>query len=168
MSYQVRKGGKKMHIKTMEGLVGARTNQDLLKVPMRVYKDARRRGDMAVMERAMEYASDFAGKAKEYQAEAEEGMQEEAEEVKENAKIASEQAIEKRKDAQEQIDENLTEKTDSLELTEEGKILSKNNISQSENGYSKEEKISVKAPKIYTNMGTANLTEQVFRLLNTV
>lgn len=150
-----------MHIKTMEGLVGARTNQDLLKVPMRVYKDARRRGDMAVMERAMEYASDFAGKAKEYQAEAEEGMEEEAEEAKENAKIASEQAIEKRKDAQEQIDENLTAKTDSLELTEEGKVLSENNMSQKEDEWSKSEKNFVKIPTIYTKIGTTDSMQQV-------
>ena len=66
-----------MHVKTMEGLSGAHTNYNLLKVPFRVYKDARRRGDLGVMERAMGYVSDFAGKSQEYQAEAEEGMAEE-------------------------------------------------------------------------------------------
>ena len=59
-----------MHVKTMEGLSGAHTNYNLLKVPFRVYKDARRRGDLGVMERAMGYVSDFAGKSQEYQAEA--------------------------------------------------------------------------------------------------
>ena len=34
-----------MHIKTMEGLVGARTNMNLVNTPMRVYRDAERRGD---------------------------------------------------------------------------------------------------------------------------
>ena len=45
-----------MHVKTMEGLAGASTNYNLLKVPVRVFKEARRRGDMGTMERAMEYA----------------------------------------------------------------------------------------------------------------
>lgn len=45
-----------MKAKTMEGLVGAKTNMDLLNTPMRVYKEARRRGDMATMDRAMDYA----------------------------------------------------------------------------------------------------------------
>ena len=42
-----------MHTKTMEGLIGARTNMDLTKVPMRVYKEARLRNDYATMERSM-------------------------------------------------------------------------------------------------------------------
>ena len=44
-----------MHTKTMEGLAGAGTNMKLLNTPFRVYKDAKRRGDTAVMERAMGY-----------------------------------------------------------------------------------------------------------------
>lgn len=36
---------------------------DLLNTPFRVYKDARRRGDLATMERAMGYVKDFSGKA---------------------------------------------------------------------------------------------------------
>lgn len=45
----------------MEGLAGAKTNMDLLNTPFRVYKDARRRGDLATMERAMGYVKDFSG-----------------------------------------------------------------------------------------------------------
>ena len=45
-----RKEGLFMHVKTMEGLAGADTNMKLLQTPFRVYKDARRRGDTAVME----------------------------------------------------------------------------------------------------------------------
>ena len=44
-----------MHTKTMEGLAGASMNMKLLNTPFRVYKDAGRRGDTAVMERAMGY-----------------------------------------------------------------------------------------------------------------
>lgn len=39
-----------MHTKTMEGLTGASMNMKLRNTPFRVYKDAERRGDMAVME----------------------------------------------------------------------------------------------------------------------
>lgn len=98
-----------MHIKTLEGLVGARTNINLINTPMRVFKDARRRGDMAVMERAMEYAGKFAGKAQEYKAEADEGMEEDAKEAKERAKLESEKAIQKRREEREKLEERMEE-----------------------------------------------------------
>ena len=42
-----------MHTKTMEGLIGARTNMEMLNTPFRVFKEARLKGDTAMMERAM-------------------------------------------------------------------------------------------------------------------
>ena len=75
-----------MHTKTMEGLVGASTNMKLLNTPFHVYKDAERRGDTAVMERAMGYVGDFAEKADDYQKKAEKGMKEDAKEAREKAK----------------------------------------------------------------------------------
>lgn len=75
-----------MHTETMEGLAGASTNMKLLNTPFRVYKDAERRGDTAVMERAMGYVGDFAEKAEGYQKKAEKGMKEEAKEAREKAK----------------------------------------------------------------------------------
>lgn len=54
-----------MHTKTMEGLVGARTNMNQLNTPMRVYKEARRKGDTATMERAMGFVNDFSDKEQE-------------------------------------------------------------------------------------------------------
>ena len=47
-----KKGGCEMNAKTMEGLAGAGTNMNLLNTPMRVYKEAERRGDLSMMERA--------------------------------------------------------------------------------------------------------------------
>ena len=123
-----------MHIKTMEGLTGAHTNHNLLKVPFRVYKDARRRGDLGTMERAMEYASDFAGKREEYRAEAEEGMEEDAKEAKEREKLELEEAIERQKEESEKLEETAegepAPKADTLELSPEGKALSQNQPSQ--------------------------------------
>ena len=87
-----------MHTKTMEGLIGARTNMNMTKVPMRVYKEARRKDDFATMERAMGYVNEFENKAYQYKSEADEGMKEEAEESREKEKLAREQAIEKRRE----------------------------------------------------------------------
>lgn len=84
-----------MHVKTMEGLVGARTNMNLLNTPMRVYREARRRGDTAAMERSMGYAGECADKAEEYKAEADEGMKEDAREAREKAKAGCEEAARK-------------------------------------------------------------------------
>ena len=105
-----------MHVKTMEGLVGAGTNMNLLNTPMRGYKEARRRGDTAMMERAMGYVSEFAGKAEEYKAETEEGMKEDAKAAKEKSESEREKAIQKRKEESEKLErrtkENKNEDTD--------------------------------------------------------
>ena len=85
-----------MHTKTMEGLIGARTNMNLVDTPMRVYKEARRKGDLGAMERAMGYANDFKGRAEEYKKVADEGMEKEAEEAKEKEKLEREEELVKR------------------------------------------------------------------------
>lgn len=86
-----------MHTKTMEGLIGARTNMDMTKVPMRVYKEARRKGDTATMERSMGYVHEFEDKAYQYKDKASEGMKEEAKEAREQEKLKREQAIEEQR-----------------------------------------------------------------------
>ena len=98
-----------MHIKTMEGLVGARTNMNLVNTPMRVYRDAERRGDLAVMERALGYAGEFASKAVEYQATAEEGMEKDAEAAREEQANMREEAIQAHQEEQARL-EAQTEK----------------------------------------------------------
>ncbi len=67
-----------MNTKTMEGLIGARTNMDLVNTPMRVFKEARRKGDLGTMERAMGYVNEFEDNADDYKTVADEGMKEEA------------------------------------------------------------------------------------------
>lgn len=116
-----------MHTKTMEGLVGARTNMELVNTPMRVYKDARRRGDTAVMERAMGYAADFSDRTAAYRAEADEGMEEDAKEAREKEKTMREEALRKRREErekqEERIEESRNECADTLELSGEGRAL---------------------------------------------
>ena len=87
-----------MNTPTMDGLVGANTNMNLLNTPMRVYKEARRRGDTGAMERAMGYAGECAERAEEYKAEAEKGMEEDAREAREKAREEFEKAIQKRRE----------------------------------------------------------------------
>ena len=65
-----------MNAKTMEGIVGSKNNVDLTNTPMRVFKEARRKGDVATMERAMGYAGEFTEKADEYKVRAHEGTKE--------------------------------------------------------------------------------------------
>lgn len=94
-----------MHTKTMEGLIGARTNMDMTNGPMRVFKEARRKGATATMERAMGYVNDFEDKAFAYKDKAEEGMEEEAKEAREKQKKELEEAIEKRREERKKAEE---------------------------------------------------------------
>lgn len=93
-----------MHTKTMEGLIGARTNMNMTNVPMRVFKEARRRGDIGTMERAMGYVNDFETRAYQYKDTAEEGMKEEAEEAREKRKQELEERIEKSREERKELE----------------------------------------------------------------
>lgn len=116
-----------MNMKTMEGLVGARTNIDLVNTPLRVYKEARRKGDTATMERAMGYVTEFEGKAEQYKTEADAGMKEDAEEAREKVKSELDKAIRKRREECERFEERIEERRetreDTVEISEEGKAL---------------------------------------------
>ena len=109
-----------MHAKTMEGLAGASMSMKLMNTPMRVYKEAERRGDTAVMEQAMGYASDFADKAEDYRKTSEKGMKEDVKEAREKTKTEQENAIRKRKEEREEqekrIAESRNEDTDTVNL----------------------------------------------------
>lgn len=122
-----------MNTKTMEGLVGAKTNMEMANTPFRVLKEARRRGDTATMERAMGYMNDLSEKAESYQVKADEGMKEDAKEAREKAELERNKAIEKRREEREISEEKLEEsrakneesKIDSVEISEDGKALQK-------------------------------------------
>lgn len=155
-----------MHTKTMEGLVGASTNMNLVNTPMRVFKEARRKGDTATMERAMGYAGEFADKAQEYKTKADEGMKEEAKEAREKAESEREKAIEKRKEEREkleaEIEESKASKADTVEVSEEGKILLKDAEISDETITSTEmtKPDMVKEPVIYMKTGEVSSSEQ--------
>ena len=96
-----------MNTKTMEGLIGAGANIDLVNTPMRVYKEARRKGDLTTMERAMGYAGEFAVKAEEYRAQADEGTQEETRENREKMELEREEAIRRRREEREKLEKEI-------------------------------------------------------------
>ncbi len=156
-----------MHTKTMEGLAGASMNMKLLNTPFRVYKDAERRGDTAVMERAMGYVGEFADKAENYQKKAEEGMKEEREEAREKAKTEQENAIQKRKEEREEQEKRIAESRnkDTVSSNESGKATldGKTDSVQTgaDNGISAEETAdAIKMERvIYTKTGEASKPE---------
>lgn len=157
-----------MHTKTMEGLVGARTNMNLMNTPMRVYKEARRKGDSETMERAMGYANECSDRAEEYKAETDEGMKKDAEEARKIAKEQREEAIQKRRDEREKLEAKMEENrnadtnTDTVEISEEGKVLLKDNLGtdavETETDVVKSD--TVKEPVTYTKAGDVVPMEQ--------
>ena len=155
-----------MNVKTMEGLVGARTNMNLRNTPMRVYREARQKGDMEAMERAMGYAGEYSAKAEEYKAEADEGIKEDAEKTRKIAEEQREAAVQKRREERENLEGKMQENsnadtyTDILEISEEGKMLLKDNT-DSDNAAPDETKLrALKEPVTYTETGEMVLTEQ--------
>ena len=157
-----------MHTKTMEGLIGARTNMNLMNTPMRVFKEARRKGDTETMERAMGYVDDFSDKAKEYQAEADKGMEEDAKEARKKAELQREEAVQKRREEREKLEAKIEENrnadtnADTVEISEEGKVLSKDNLDTDAVGVETDvvKSDAVKEPVTYTKAGDAVPMEQ--------
>ncbi|MCI8801519.1 hypothetical protein NSB25_13100 [Acetatifactor muris] len=154
-----------MHTKTMEGLAGASMSMKLMNTPMRVYKEAERRGDTAVMERAMGYASDFADEAEDYRKTTKKGMKEDAKEAREKAKTEQENAIQKRREQREELEKRIAESrnedTDTVSISESGKAAldGKSDLAQAgTNGSISTEETAddiKKEPVIYTISGEA-------------
>lgn len=157
-----------MNTKTMEGLVGARTNMNLTNTPMRVFKEARRKGDTATMERALGYVGEFSDKAEDYKAEADKGMAEDAREAREKAKLQREEAIQKRKEEREKLEEKIKENRDAdananadiVEISEEGTVLMKDNIAPDSTVSAEIKTDAVKEPVTYTKTGETVSGEQ--------
>ncbi len=162
-----------MNTKTMEGLVGAKTNMNLVNTPMRVFKEARRKGDTATMERAMGYVGEFSDKAEEYKAETDEGMKKDAEETRKIAKEQREEAIRKRREEREKLEDRIEENrnadtnTDTketkaclVEISEEGKVLLKDNVDSGSTGSDEIKMDAVKEPVTYTKTGETVPAEQ--------
>lgn len=140
---------------SMEGLIGASVNMKLSQTPMRVYKEAERRGDTEVMKRAMGYVTDFQEKAHECSDRAQEELTKELKEERKEQEIKRQKALERKEETKEyveKIQENHKSdipKTDSIEISEEGQIVLKNNL-RTEESTPIMENTNV---KMYTNEG---------------
>lgn len=136
-----------MHTKTMEGLIGARTNMELLNTPFRVFKEARRKGDTAKMEQAMGYMNECEEHAYEYKEVADEGMKKDAEETRKIAEEQREEMIKNRREEREEQQKKLEEEqknqssktADTVEISEEGKVLLKESTDATDSASDKTE-----------------------------
>lgn len=152
--------GAIMNTKVMEGLAGASTSMNLLKTPMRVYKEARLRGDTAVMERAAGYVGDFAGRAEEYKTEAYKGMKEEAKDAKKRAEEERMEAAKRRKEERAELEKRIEENRikDAAMTRADGKSLPEDNIQNGGEGpdgkvTGSTENAAASKPVIYTKTG---------------
>ncbi len=149
-----------MNTKIMEGLAGASTSMNLLNTPMRVYKEARLKGDTATMERAAGYVGDFAGRAEEYKTEAYKGMEEDARDARKKAEAERMEAARKRKEEREELEKRIEENRNKDKTGADGNVLPADNIQDgntspggkvpegTENSIARTEQ-----PVIYTNTG---------------
>lgn len=159
-----------MQAKTMEGLLGARINMDMTATPMRVFKEARRKGDTATMERAMGYVNEFSDTAEQYKAEADEGMKEDAKEAREQAEKEREESMEKRRLEREKTEEktaerretdgqSVQERQDRVEISEEGRTLLREEAgaASAAEGTTGADAPAVGEPVLYTSAGVADV-----------
>ena len=141
---------------------------NLMNTPMRVFKEARRKGDTETMERAMGYVGDFSDKAEEYKAEADKGMEEDAKEAREKAELQREEVVQKCGEEREKLEAKIEENrnadsnTDIVEISEEGKVLLKDNLAADAVGAETDavKSDTVKEPVTYTKTGDAVPMEQ--------
>lgn len=155
-----------MNTKTMEGLIGARTNMDLLNTPFRVFKEARLKGDTAKMEQAMGYMNNCYEDAYAYKEKADEGMKKDVEETRKIAEEQREEAIEKRREEREKLEERIEENrnadtgADTVEISEEGKVLLKENTGLNRTDSDETKIDAIKEPVTYTKEGETVSEEQ--------
>ena len=144
---------------SMQGLIGASVNMKLTRTPMRVFKEAERKGETETMKRAMGYVEDFQEKAHECSDKAQNEIGKELKEERREQDIRREQAIERKEDAEEYTEKirenNKLDQTDCVEISEEGKLVLKNN-SQTEETTPIVENTDV---KLYTSEGKPKTIE---------
>lgn len=124
-----------MRAASMERLIGAYANMKLSETPMRVYREAERRGDTEGMERAMGYVTEFQEKAQEYADKIPEELAKELREERREQELRQNQGIEQRREETQKYQETLQEcspsgmqRADSVEISQEGQAALKGDI----------------------------------------
>lgn len=98
-----------MIAKTQEGLIGANNAMNSIRTPMKVFKEARARGDTATMERAMSYVNEINDDAWKHKYSADEGLKQEAEENKLKAEQAREELAQRIEESKDKFEERIEE-----------------------------------------------------------
>lgn len=116
-----------MNLQTMEGLLGANANIKIADTPMSVYRQASAEGDEEKAKRALSYTSEHTEKAAQYQEKLEKGIRTEAKAEREKAKLerqaSLEQRREERKATENKTNDNTSQKTDTVQLSEAAKAI---------------------------------------------
>lgn len=144
-----------MRAKTMEGLIGARTNMELMNTPFRVFKEARRKGDVAKMKRAMGYMNECQEDANEYKAIADDGMKEDAEDTQKIAEKQREEMIKNRREEREEGKVLLKENTTTESSVADGTETDGTNP---DDGTNRKPKVDFD-PVFYSSAGTVEQSE---------
>lgn len=152
-----------MIAKTAEGLIGANNAMNVLQTPMKVFKEARAKGDTETMKRAMGYVEKSNEEAWRKKASADEGLKQEAEENKIKAEEQRKELEQRIKDNSKELEERIKnsdkENEDSAVLCgkisecsdEEVKSVTQTDIKEIETY--KTEKTETVQPVTYTKTG---------------
>lgn len=136
-----------------QALIGANVNVNIAKVPLRVYKEAERKGDTAAMERSMGYFTDFSSKAARYTQEAS------RETLKEQREESRERELEREKALEEKRAEKKAERENDPDAVSAETAEAVKNGEAVESGLSVKTEAAAKTteaiPKMYTSDGAA-------------
>lgn len=98
-----------MIAKTAEGLLGANNAMNVIRTPMKVFKEARARGDKETMDRAMGYIERSHDEAWEKKYSADEGLKQEAEENKLKAEQEREELAQRIRENRDELENRIEE-----------------------------------------------------------
>lgn len=139
-----------------QALIGASASVNTAKIPLRVYKEAERKGDTATMERSMGYFTEFSQKAVRYTEEAA------RETLKEQREESRERELEREKALEEKRAEKKAENDSSAISAETEETAKTTEAAESElSAKTENAPQAAPAPKIYTGDGAVVFAKSV-------
>lgn len=162
-----------MIAKTAEGLLGANNAMNVIRTPMKVFKEARARGDKETMDRAMGYVEKSHDEAWEKKYSADEGLKQEAEENKLKAEQQREELAQRIRENRREIENRIEEsggETTAVPTASEGSEgdTAADNISKIVTEAASAETEVSAAPVTYTKSGEVKAAETVTEFSITV
>lgn len=141
-----------MIAKVTGNLIGANVAMDEIRTPMKVFKEARARGDKETMDRAMGYVGSLNDDAWDYKKKADEGIKEEAVEAKEKERLEKEELANRIKESFDEVEKALTEASDNSAADNE-ELKPEANAEQESSETGEENKDNIDVPVTYTKTG---------------